>query len=299
VTDTSTTDVLPGFRYEITFIPRDGITRVNGVALETPTGNTVPLLRQVSHIALLGASGPFTKRAYLTITDATTWDTLWKTGMIPTLTNHGVKTQPELPPVDFTKEEVVLMTMGTTMNFAEISISEVRESADRLTAYVQFRGPQRDMLLQETQPCAFAVIPRSTKPVYFHESASGVTIVPVLSTISALDSLHTAPGTEVITDVASWKRFYDTQMPAGTALPAVNFGEHMVLLVCAGQGGGPVTIGPIMEASGKLYVDYSLSTKAVGETAPWTAVVVPKSEAPTIFAAVRFPWAIMANTVVM
>jgi hypothetical protein len=258
---TSLMSVRAGFHYEINVVKR-----------ETP----VTILREQS-----SANGGAIRR-FMVITDEAAWAAMWGNTDVPML-------------VDFTKEEVLYAATGTNNTGDWVLFRSVNETATRITATLHMRPYPDTNEDVHAQPYVFAVIAKSNKPVYFVDEGTGETIVPIISTFSDLGSLQPAPTTVVIKDVASWKNLYDKQMPAGAALPEVNFGENMALVVFSGKAGElmRVDIRDVREANDQLRVEYTLTPGGYlidrGSTPnyPWAAVVVPKSDLPVTFTEVK------------
>jgi hypothetical protein len=243
-------------------------------------GNTVTILRQAS-----STTSPIMTRKFAALTDEATWKALWSKDGAPVA-------------VDFTKEMVLLAATGqhNTGGF-NIAITEVRETDQRITAFVTETSPGVDMMTIDmlTQPYTVAVITKSEKPVYFGNDTLGVTVVPVDQTFTYTSSKVTEAGQLVIKEVDPWKELYNKQLPAGTALPEVNFGSRMALVLMTGPSPTPrrLIITGVTEVNGKIVVDYISRlipvamiidpTEGSRNFSPVAIVIVPKSDLEVTF----------------
>jgi hypothetical protein len=252
---TSPMSARPGFHYEIAIVDRPD--------------TAVPILRQATG----RTSPPFTERRFVTVTTNEQWLALWKE-IMPPLT------------VDFATEEVLLYTR---ISYYPVTIRDVRETNQRLLAYVNEPHPLDDYEVVNVQPYSVVVIAKSKKPVYFTSDAYNDIDVPIGETYTIPYGSVSEKDHLVIKDVAAWKELYDKRMPAGTPLPNVNFGENMVLVVSAGASGwgAQVRINAVKEMNGRLAVEYDLTPQlpipSSKPSYPWTGVVVPKSDLPVLF----------------
>jgi hypothetical protein len=281
---TATLDVLPGFRYVIDVIDRGTILSVNGTALPpAPMDSQVPILLNTS-----ATYSALTERRFQVITSEKEW--LGPHGA-PLPVDTAIPMDGAAIPVNFDTQMLILCAMGQQATGGyHIAITDVRETAQRITVTVKETRPAPNAMTTDalTQPYAIAVIAKNDRPVYFDLGAASGTIVPIISTITNIDSLQKAATTAVIKDVAAWKELYDKQMPPGTPLPNVNFGENMALVLFVGPTlQGVAVTSAVTERGGQLQVAYTVTPDfpiySSRACYPWAAVIVPKSDLPVTF----------------
>jgi hypothetical protein len=132
-----------------------------------------PLSRDPSPVARLSSSGAsfsvfsgFTDSARFVVRDSDTWRETWQTIHRPFIP------PPPVPPIDFSREMVVVAALGTRPSEGyEVVFENVREDTSGIEVAVRVSEPDRGcpVAAAMTQPVDLARIPTSARPVRFRQ----------------------------------------------------------------------------------------------------------------------------------
>lgn len=105
------------------------------------------------------------RRGYRVVMNEKEWRDTWKNVVTP-----GMDPRPPLPPVDFTKQSVLLVFMGlqSTGGFS-ISISRILENETQFKVFVKSSSPalESPVIQVITFPCQIVKVPKMDKEVKF------------------------------------------------------------------------------------------------------------------------------------
>ena len=127
---------------------------------------TTPERERSPELALLGyrTSSGIPDRQRIVVRSSVSWATLWRR----IVGSHAPR--PAMPPVDFTREMLIVVTMGTRPTGGHtIAIDSVVMRGDGLRVFVRERSPGPSCITTAalTAPVALARLERSFRPVRF------------------------------------------------------------------------------------------------------------------------------------
>ena len=226
--------------------------------------------------------------------------------------------------VNFEKEMLLAAVLGARPTGDTVSITGVRELADRVVAIVEEHHPGKGYALTTviTYPLDVVAVPKSDKPVYFivnhyvgAEKTGTTSVFPILRLITGRSSKVEKAANLVITDEQSWQNLW---LLTGATPPdlTVDFTRQMAVAIFRGNGSndpkcppyriatdvpypfpppserGSNLIGPLSVTSdGKhLIITYHYVERITDDTALHTSyliAIIPASHLPVIFHPIR------------